>query len=320
MALRLFRPKPAPGTAAPSASTAAAGVPTQATVFVPAGAPVTSGGGIASRMRPEDAGLTLALLNRAGSSSESELRQALPGGQLRLSYQIQRDIITGSVVALEALIRWAHPERGLLTPAEFLPLAQAAGLMERIEAWALQRVCQDGAWLLSRGCTVDVALNVTAAQLIRPGFVASIEREVRTTGLPSGMLTVEIGAQDALDHLAAVRDVSLALPRRGVRLSVSDVSPGRLSPHRLRQIQVGELKIDRAFTARLDQPGADEVAEELQDIVTAARSMGARVVAEGIETNHQFEVAAAAFCDRAQGFLLGRPVPLEQIAPLVTGR
>ena len=293
----------------------------QPTVFVPAGLPspvLTQA--TTSRAPSDDATLALALLNRGGGAVGGELRQSFFGGQLRLSYQVQRDVITGSAVALEALIRLAHRERGLLTPAEFLPEAESLRVMHEIDAWVLQRVCQDGAWLLSRGCTVDLALNTTATQLSRPGFVGAVEEEVRKAGLPAGMLTLEIGALDALAHLASVRAVADALPRRGVRLSVGDVSPGRRSPHHLRQITLGELKLDRAFIARLTGDDADVAGEELRELVWAARDLGARVVAEGIETPQQYEVAAAAFCDRGQGFLLGRPAPLEQVAALVTAR
>lgn len=260
--------------------------------------------------------LALGLLARRPDSLETELQKALGGGQLRMHYQPQLDMGTGRVAAMEALIRWAHPDHGLLTPAQFLPLAQSNGLMGMIDSWALRTACRDGAWLAARGYAVEVAVNVTASQLTDARFITEVETATRTANLPLELLTVEMGLRDVLGHIYAARDVALALRRRGVRVSVSDIGTGPSSPERLAQLQVGEVKVDRGLTAGLDDPAFGSAAA-VRQVVEIARATGTRVVAEGIETPAQYEAARAAGCDRAQGYLLGRPAPLDDVAGLL---
>lgn len=260
--------------------------------------------------------LALGLLARRPDSLETELQKALGGGQLRMHYQPQVDMASSTVVAMEALIRWAHPDHGLLTPAQFLPLAQSAGLMGMIDSWALRSACRDGAWLASRGYGIEVAVNVTAAQLTDARFVTEVETVTRTSGLPLELLTVEMGLRDVLGHIYAARDVALALRRRGVRVSVSDIGTGASSPDRLAQLQVGEVKVDRGLVAGLDSPTFGSM-DALRQVIASAGDVGSRVVAEGIETPAQYEAARAAGCDRGQGYLLGRPAPLEDLAGLL---
>ncbi|MBX9246551.1 EAL domain-containing protein [Actinotalea ferrariae] len=265
---------------------------------------------------PAAAQLALGLLARRPDSLETELQKALGGGQLRMHYQPQVDMRTSTVVAMEALIRWAHPDHGLLTPAQFLPLAQSAGLMGMIDSWALRTACRDGAWLAARGYRVEVAVNVTASQLTDARFITEVETATRAANLPLELLTVEMGLRDVLGHIYSARDVALALRRRGVRVSVSDIGTGASSPERLSQLQVGEVKVDRGLTAGLDDATFGS-AEAVRQVVAAGQAAGARVVAEGIETPAQYEAARAAGCDRAQGYLLGRPAPLDDLAGLL---
>ncbi len=260
--------------------------------------------------------LALGLLARRPDSLETELQKALGGGQLRMHYQPQLDVRTSTVVAMEALIRWAHPDHGLLTPAQFLPLAQSAGLMGMIDSWALRTACRDGAWLAARGYPVEVAVNVTASQLTDARFITEVETATRVANLPLELLTVEMGLRDVLSHIYSARDAALALRRRGVRVSVSDIGTGASSPDRLSQLQVGEVKVDRGLTAGLDDVAYGS-ADAVRQVVDAAHGAGARVVAEGIETPAQYEAARAAGCDRAQGYLLGRPAPLDDLAGLL---
>ncbi|WP_182111838.1 MULTISPECIES: EAL domain-containing protein [unclassified Actinotalea] len=260
--------------------------------------------------------LALGLFNRRPDALEVELQRELGGGQLRMHYQPQLDLGDGRVVAMEALIRWAHPDHGLMTPGQFLPLAESNGLMGMIDTWALRTACRDGAWLASRGRTIEVAVNVTASQLTDPTFLTEVEQATRAAGLPIELLTVEMGLRDVLAQIYAARDVALGLHRRGVRVSVSDVGTGASSPGRLAQLRVGEVKVDRALTAAMDDASIGTV-DVVREIVAAAKADGARVVAEGIETPAQYEAARLAGCDRAQGYLLGRPAPLEDLAGLL---
>jgi EAL domain-containing protein (putative c-di-GMP-specific phosphodiesterase class I) len=275
--------------------------------------------GAASRKGPESAQLALGLLSRRAPTLESDLHQALRGGQLRLHYQGQFDLGSGRLVALEALIRWAHPRDGLLSPAQFLPLAHDAGLMGAVDRWALRAACADGAWLASRGHPVEIAVNIGSAQLVDRGFVSEVAQTAERAGLPTELLTLELGQRDVLLDLAAASAVAFQLRLLGIRTSVSDVGAGSTSARDLQLLRADEIKIDRCLTAGLGDPDG-AAAGAVGRVVGVARRLKARVVAEGIETDAQYDAARAAGCDRAQGFLLARPAALEDLAHILVRR
>ena len=184
--------------------------------------------------------------------------------------------------------------------------------MSLIDTWALTTACRDGAWLASRGHPVEVAVNVTASQLTSPRFIWEVEDAASAAELPLTSLTFELGLRDVLSHIYAARDVALALRRRGARVSVSEIGAGASAPERLSPLKVGEVKVDRGLIAALEDPTIGSAAV-VAGVVAVAHASGARVVAEGIETVRQHEAALEAGCDRAQGYLLGRPAPLEDL-------
>jgi EAL domain-containing protein (putative c-di-GMP-specific phosphodiesterase class I) len=266
--------------------------------------------------RRDGAALALGLLNRRTAPLDVDLYQALRGGQLRLHYQGQFDLRTGGLVALEALIRWAHPEHGLLSPADFLSSARHAGLMVAIDRWVVRAACTDGAWLASHGHPIEIAVNVSAAQLADAELVGRVLAELDRSGMAPELLTLELGQHDVLEDLGSASAVALAFGLHGVRTSVSDVGAGSTSARDLQLLHADEIKIDRRMTAGLthEHPGA---AGAVGRVVAVARRLRARVVIEGVETEAQYLAAQAAGCDRAQGYLLARPAPLEDLAHLL---
>ncbi|NMR19747.1 EAL domain-containing protein [Cellulomonas fimi] len=301
---------------APQRPVAVEHLPVPRVPAVPAARNVPAAPTVRASRTADPAGLVLGLLNRGVDPMAPELRTALPGGQLRLHYQVQRDVATGAVVSLEALIRWAHPEQGLLAPAAFLPVAQDHGLMGLIDSWALTHACRDGAWLSTCGFPVEIAVNLSSAQLTSPDVVPTVEGAARAAELPSGLLTLELSMTDALAHVFAARDVASSMARRGVRVSVADVGLGARSPERVGHLGAGEFKLDRAFVATLGDPASGPFAQ-LKDIVDAAHYQGVRVVAEGIENQAQLDAVRTAGCDRVQGYFVGRPAPLEDLAEVL---
>ena len=278
-----------------------------------------------SRVAPPPAGghpgaqLALGLLSRRDPALHSDLLEALSGGQLRLHYQGQFDLRTGGLVSLEALIRWAHPREGLLSPAQFLPMAQDAGLMSAIDRWALHKACADGAWLAERGHPVEIAVNVSAAQLSDRSFPTSVQEVADRAGCATELLTLEIGQKDVLLDLDTASAVVLELGQLGIRTSISEVGAASTSDRDLQVLHVDEVKIDRRLTAGVGSGprGTDDV---VRRVVAAARQLRARVVIEGVETEAQYRFAQDVGCDRAQGYLLERPAALEDLAHLLVRR
>lgn len=246
----------------------------------------------------------------ARAELESGLREAVAGGHLRLHYQPLRDLSTGDVTRYEALLRWQHPRRGLVYPAEFIDVAEATGAISELGDWVLEQVCADlTAW--NRDRTYDrrgVAVNVSAQQLV-PSWPAQLAAQLDAHDIDPADLTVEITESFLADSdpsaLAVLRD----LRDRGVRLAVDDFGTGYSSLARLRHLPASIVKIDRAFVA--DLPGDPQAAALVSSIIGLAHGLGLHVVAEGVETVEQWSYLRHSGCDEAQGYLLGQPQPVE---------
>lgn len=244
---------------------------------------------------------------------ESALPTALAHNEFTLHYQPILDLTDGKVRALEALLRWERPDGSAVSPAEFIPAAEATGLIGPLGGWVLERACtQARTWqrTLPGAANLSVAVNVSAAQLV-PGFPDVVASVLRTTGLSPHCLTVEV-TESVLTH-----DVSLAaqtlgrLREHGVRVSVDDFGTGYSSLARLRELPVDELKIDRSFVAALPDPHATSL---VAGILTMAHGLGLDVVAEGIEHERELGILQAHGCTLAQGYLIGRPQPAGRTA------
>ncbi|HJV87524.1 MAG TPA: EAL domain-containing protein [Noviherbaspirillum sp.] len=238
---------------------------------------------------------------------ENSLRHALERGEFELHYQPQIDAATGSIAGVEALIRWRHPELGLVLPGTFISLAEQNGLIVPIGAWALQEACRQGkAWLDTGFRFGHVAVNLSAKQFSSGDLLDTIRGALDRSGLPASMLELEItestimhNPSEALLLLERIRDM-------GVALSIDDFGTGYSSLASLKQYPLDSLKIDRSFVKGI--PGdADDIAIT-EAIIAIARKMRLKVVAEGVETAEQSDFLRKAGCDMAQGYLLGRPM------------
>jgi diguanylate cyclase (GGDEF)-like protein len=244
---------------------------------------------------------------------EAGLRSAVERGELRLHYQPEVELTTGRVLAVEALLRWEHPERGLLAPGEFIGVAEDTGLIVPIGAWVLQEACrQAAAW----GDTpVTMRVNLSARQLRDPGLVADIRRALADSGISPHDLCLELTESMLMLDVERSAAVLGELRALGVRLALDDFGTGYSSLAYLRHLEVDRLKIDRSFMAEL----ADAPAEQtiVAAIIGMARGLGLAVTAEGVETQEQLAQVRSLGCDAVQGFLLARPAPPEEIAHLL---
>ena len=239
---------------------------------------------------------------------EHELRRALDGGELRVHYQPIVDLESMIVTSVEALVRWQHPQQGLLPPATFLTAAEEAGVMDRLGRWVLDHaVRQAAAWSeeLGEDGAISLAVNLSPTQLT-PALVGQVSALLQETGLPAERLVLEITENAVLDDSPAVLATIGSLQERGVRFAMDDFGTGYSSLAALRSHRLDVLKIDRTFVAGLPQDRRGMAI--LDGVVRLGRAMGMTVVAEGVERPDQLRVVRALGCHAMQGFLLARPM------------
>ena len=247
-------------------------------------------------------------------STESALRRALERGQLTLEYQPVVDLADGTTVAVEALVRWQHPDLGLIEPDRFIPLAEESGLIIPIGAWVLEEACKQLArWTASgRGPVPEsVEVNLSVRQVDHPEFVPTLERALRESGLAPGRLTLEITESALMDDPCSAAEVLGALKQRGVVLAIDDFGTGYSSLSYLKRLPLDVLKIDKSFIDGLGEPEGTKI---VAAVVNLAHELGLVVVAEGVETVEQFTLLQALGCDRAQGYLFSRPTSAALVA------
>lgn len=251
-----------------------------------------------------------------GLELEGALRKAIGTSQIWVAYQPQLDLRTGRLVGTEALVRWTHPERGVLRPDEFLPVAEEAGLMGALDQWVLFQACrQTQLWRRVRAPWLRVAVNLSAAPLRAGDLHVRIANTLLETGLPAAALEVEVtegvvGAEQA-SAIGALGNLRMM----GVTVAVDDFGTGYSSLSRLRSLPVDVLKIDQSFVREIKSRARPTPL--IASTLGIARGLGLAVVAEGIETSDQLECLAAAGCDSGQGYLIGRPVPSADLDQLL---
>lgn len=235
---------------------------------------------------------------------EHALRAGLRHGDLRLYFQPIVDLSTGRPVGQEALVRWQHPTRGLLTPAWFLPVAEETGLIEDLGRWVLLEAARTAAQHPGTGY---VAVNVSPSQVMRAGLLADVESVLEQTNLSPGRLVVELTESVMLGAAPAGRKELQRLDELGVRLVVDDFGTGFSALSYLRDLPVSGIKVDRSFTAGL---GHDAQCDRIVEALTGlAHGLGVDLVAEGVETERQRALLTRLGCVHAQGYLFGRPAP-----------
>jgi diguanylate cyclase (GGDEF)-like protein len=247
---------------------------------------------------------------------ERELRIAMREGHLLLHYQPKFRVSDRKLVGAEALMRWRHPTKGLVSPGQFIPVAEDSGLIVPIGTWALGEVCrQRHAWHRAGLPVGRISVNVSALQFARPDFVGTVTRAMRAANVSDGQLELELTESIVMDDVEHVAARLGELRKLGVAVSIDDFGTGYSSLAYLQRLPVDVLKIDRSFVRPLDMGGAEaRGAHALATaIATLARGLGLEVLAEGVETEAQFEALAGLGCDAIQGFLLGKPVPAAEL-------
>ncbi|WP_020191440.1 putative bifunctional diguanylate cyclase/phosphodiesterase [Pseudomonas putida] len=240
-----------------------------------------------------------------------DLRLALEQRQFRLHYQPKFDAQACQPIGAEALLRWEHPQQGLLLPDRFIGLAEKTGLIIPIGEWVLSEACrQMRQWLDQGHHGWRMAVNLSAIQFCHAGLVDSVARALQQNGLPANCLTLEITETTAMHDADASLTVLQRLSDMGVDLSIDDFGTGYSSLMYLKRLPANELKIDRGFVRDLEQDSDD--AAIVSAIVALGQALGLRIVAEGVETDKQQDFLTRLGCDSLQGYLLGQPVPAEQ--------
>ncbi|PLX93367.1 MAG: diguanylate cyclase [Desulfuromonas sp.] len=247
---------------------------------------------------------------------ESCLREALVKNQFSLVYQPQIDLKTGQVVAAEALLRWLHPEKGLIPPDLFIPVAEKTGLIAPIGEWVLAEACsQSRSWADIGYPPVRIAVNLSAYQLKQTDFIHSVKKILSDTGVPSHLLELELTESLAMDDSSANITALYELKKLGMNLSIDDFGTGHSSLSYLRDLPIRQIKIDRSFIGRL--PGDKHSSAIVEAIIAMASSLDLVVTAEGVETESQLDFLKSRNCDLAQGYFTGRPVPAEDFSLLL---
>lgn len=241
-----------------------------------------------------------------------DLRLAVAAGQFRLHYQPKFDAKRCQPIGAEALLRWEHPQHGLLAPDRFIGLAEKTGLIIPIGDWVLDEACRQMRLWLDEGIEGwRIAVNLSAIQFCHAGLLDSVARALERHALPANCLTLEITETTAMSDVEVSLTVLQQLSDMGVDLSIDDFGTGYSSLMYLKRLPANELKIDRGFVRELEDEGED--AAIVSAIVALGRALGLRIVAEGVETSSQQAFLTRLGCDSLQGFLLGRPVPAEQL-------
>jgi diguanylate cyclase (GGDEF)-like protein len=241
---------------------------------------------------------------------EIHLRSALPEKQLVLHYQREIDLRTGAMAGCEALLRWAHPKLGMVSPASFIPIAEETGLITDIGPWVLETACADAVrW--RRIQPVRVAVNISAVQFDEPGLPALVTKVLKQSGLPPALLEIELTESVLLEDGERARDRVQQLRSLGVGVAIDDFGTGHASLTYLQRLPATSVKIDRRFVAEIT-PECPEP-PLLRSIVAMAHAMGMRTVAEGVEDAQQYASLAEMGCDVAQGFFIHRPVEASRL-------
>ena len=248
--------------------------------------------------------------------TEHQLHLALERGEFELHYQPKLKLATGAVSGFEALLRWRHPERGLVAPFEFISILEETGLILPVGEWVIAEVCRQlGAWSAAYPGVPPVAINLSARQLAHAGLPETVRAIVDAAGVDPSLLEFELTeSMLMLDPEAAVRILS-DLKRQGMRLSVDDFGTGYSSLAYLKRFPLDALKIDRTFVR--DLPGDSDDAAITKAVISLAHSLNLKVVAEGVENAAHLEALRAYGCDEIQGYYIGRPVPAIECAHLL---
>lgn len=253
---------------------------------------------------------------RARHQQQVELRHALDRDQLEVYYQPRVDISTGTTCSMEALVRWRHPVRGMIQPSEFIPLAEQNGLIQRLGDLVIDKVCaQLAAWAEHGDELVPVSINVSPRQFSGANIAKVLMSALERHKVDPRLIEIELTESSMMAEGGEVSETIAAIQKMGIKLLVDDFGTGYSSLSKLQELDFDVLKVDRAFTARLQE--AQEGKVFYTAIITMAHSLGMRVVAEGVETLEQIQALKALRCDEIQGYFISEPLPPGDMQPVL---
>jgi diguanylate cyclase (GGDEF)-like protein len=253
---------------------------------------------------------------RARAQLGAELRRALERDEFDLAYQPKYDLASGRPCGAEALLRWNHPERGVVSPAEFVPVLEESGLIGAVGEWVLARACRDlKGWAAAGAQPLPVAVNLSARQFRASGLDARIAAVLSAAGVSPQLIELEITESQLMhDPDQAIRTME-ALRAQGMRIAIDDFGTGYSSLAYLTRFPVAALKVDRSFVAGIERHGGD--AAIVRAVIEMARTLGFTVIAEGVERPAQVEFLRQFGCHQAQGFFFARPMPAAALQRLL---
>ncbi len=237
----------------------------------------------------------------------AELRRAIADGQLEVYYQPVADLRTGNVTGMEALVRWPHPEHGMLSPDDFVPIAEHVGLIRPLTFYVLRDALRRCGQLRAEGFDLDVAVNLSVRSVLDVTLPELVEEILKEHGLDGRSLVLEITESSVMADPARSIGVLDRLSALGVSIAIDDFGTGYSSLSYLRRLPVDEVKIDRSFVSGMVTNESDMVI--VRSTIDLARNLGLRVVAEGVEDEPTWDLLGVLGCDAAQGYYLSRPVP-----------
>ena len=247
---------------------------------------------------------------------ENQLRQAIDRDELQLYYQPQVDLPSGELIGMEALLRWDSHVLGSVPPLEFIPVAEACGLIVPIGEWVMRTACKQVCQWIKNGLVLErVAVNVSVRQFIHPDFLAVVEQILEETGMPGKRFEIEITESLFAEDMNKISGTLKTLKEKGIAVSVDDFGTGYSSLSRLKDMPIDCLKIDRSFVLGVDSRKNDQ--SIISAILSMAKGMDIRVIAEGIDNDRQLDFLIENGCTEAQGFLFSRPLSPEKIEEIL---
>lgn len=246
---------------------------------------------------------------------QSQLHNVLKNQELRLYYQAQVNLKNRSITGFEALLRWQHPQRGVVLPGKFIHLAERSGLIVPIGAWVLNEACRQAKTWLDMGSPLVIAINLSTIQFKRGNLLESVSNALKNTGLPPHLLELELTESILLQNVDGVMSNLHALKAMGIKLSIDDFGTGYSSLSYLKRLAIDKLKIDQSFIRDLPTDADDEAI--VNTVIQLGHSLELTVIAEGVEHDEQVMLLKNLGCDEAQGYYFSRPVPAEQTQELL---
>jgi EAL domain-containing protein (putative c-di-GMP-specific phosphodiesterase class I) len=245
-----------------------------------------------------------------------EITEAIEREEFQLHYQPQVDIRTGEIIGLEALLRWEHHERGMISPVEFIPIAEAKGLIVPLGEWVLKTVCQNTKKWQDMGYYFRrVAANISAQQLAQPNFGSNLLEIIMETGLSPQYLELELTESMVVQNIEQATNVFQQIKNMGVQIGIDDFGTGYSSLSYLNNFDFDTLKIDRSFVHNLDKQPKKQAM--LQLMISLGHTLSLKVLAEGVETEAELSILKELHCDEFQGYLFSRPLPASEIEALL---